>query len=81
MTVIERQQQLIRQISSISDVSLLTMLEDDITFHLQNHNDITDELTPFEFSELRALASEPTDENTVSLEQYRAATQRWRTKL
>ena len=80
MTVLQRQQQLIQQISAISDDDTLTMLEEELTYHLQHKNDITDHLTPYELNELLTIASEPTDKDTMSLEEYRKATERWRTK-
>ncbi len=80
MTLIERRQHLIQQINLIDDESILAMLEDELIFHLQYDNCSTDSLTPFERSELIALASDTTDKDTVTLEEYRAATQRWRTK-
>ncbi len=79
MTVLERQQQLIQQIGGINDERILTMLEEELSYHLQKKTDITDELTPYELSELITLASESSDKDTVSLNEYRKATERWRT--
>jgi hypothetical protein len=80
MTIHERQQQLIRQISSISDEVTLTMLEEELTYHLQQNNDITDHLTPYELNELLTITSQPTGDDTISLEEYKRATEKWRTK-
>ena len=80
MTVLKRQQQLIQQISVINDEGILTMLEEELSYHLKNKTDITDELTPYELNELITLANEPSDKNSVSLEEYKKATERWRTK-
>jgi hypothetical protein len=80
MTVSERQQHLIQQIPLIKDEDILTMLEDELSYHLHPERDITDELTPTELEELKLLASETTHENTVSLDEFKKATDRWRTK-
>ena len=80
MTVQQRQQQLIQQISTIKDEKTLIMLEEELSYHMQTRTDITDELTPYELNELIALANEPSDKDSVSLSEYRKATERWRTK-
>lgn len=80
MTVLQKQQQLIQQISTIKDENILTMLEEELSYHLHTKGDITDDLTPYELNELITLASEPTDKDTISLEEYRKATEKWRTK-
>ncbi|MCF8450115.1 MAG: hypothetical protein K9G49_09625 [Taibaiella sp.] len=81
MTVLQKQQQLIQQISAIKDENLLTMIEEELSYHLQTNADITDDLTSYELEELISLANEPTDKDTISLDEYRKATERWRTKL
>jgi len=80
MTLSQRQQQLIQQISVINDENILLMLEEELSYHLQHKTDITDGLTPFELNELITLASDTSDKDTVSLEEYKKATERWRTK-
>ncbi len=80
MTLLQRQQQLIQQISSINDEDILILLEEEVSYHLQNKTDPTDDLTSYELNELITLANEPSDKNTVSLNEYRKATERWRTK-
>ena len=79
MTLLQRQQELIQQINSISDENILIMLEEELSYHLQNKTDITDDLTPYELNELITLANEPSDKDTVSLSEYKKATDRWRT--
>jgi len=80
MTLIQRQQQLIQQISKIDDEDILITLEEELSYRLQSKTDITDELTPAQLKELLALANDTSDKNTVSLAEYRKATERWRTK-
>ena len=80
MTLLQRQQTLIEQISKITDEDILIMLEEELSYRLQCKTDITDDLTPFELNELITLANEPSEKNTVSLTEFRKATERWRTK-
>lgn len=80
MTVLQMQQQLIKQISAINDENILTMIGQELSFHLDSKTDITDELTPYELKELIALANDTTEKDTVTLQEYRKATERWRTK-
>ena len=56
------------------------MLEEELSYHLQNKTDITDELTPFELNELKTLADNSSGINTVSVSDFRKLTERWRTK-
>jgi flagellar biosynthesis/type III secretory pathway protein FliH len=80
MTVLQIQQQLIQQISAINDENILTMIRQELSYHLDKKMDITDDLTPYELNELLTLANEPSDKETVTLQEYRKATERWRTK-
>jgi hypothetical protein len=80
MTILQRKQQLIQQISSITDEDILAMLEEELSYRLKNDKDITSELTPEELHELITLANEPNDKDTASLDEYKKTTQRWRTK-
>jgi hypothetical protein len=78
MTVLQRQQQLIQQISTTKDEDVLAMIEEEISFHLQTNADITDQLTPYELKELKELADDTDDDNIVSFDEYRKATEKWR---
>jgi len=69
-----------QQISKIKDEDILIMLEEELSYRLQSKTDITDELTPDQLSELMALASDLSDKDAVSLDAYRQATKRGRTK-
>jgi len=69
-----------QQISSCKDEVTLTKLEEELSYHLQHKNDITDQLTPDELNELTTIACEPLDKETISLEDYRKATERLRTR-
>ena len=80
MTLLQRQQQLIQQISAIKDEDILIMLEEELSCHLNAKTDLTKELTPYDLTELITLASEPSDKDTATLDDYKKATERWRTK-
>ena len=80
MTLLQRQQQLILEICAIKDEDILIMLEEELTYHKNNKIDLAKELSPEDFNELISLVNEPSEKNTVSLSQFRKATERWRTK-
>lgn len=80
MTLTERQLLLIRQISSITDENVLIMLEEELSCHLNVKTDLTDELSQADLNELIALANEPLDKDIVSMDEFRKATDRWRTR-
>lgn len=80
MTLLQRKQELIQQINNVKDEDVLIMLEEELSYRLQNKTDITDELTPFEQKELEALANDESDKDTISLTEFRKATEKWRTK-
>ncbi|MDI9364957.1 MAG: hypothetical protein QM541_08395 [Flavobacterium sp.] len=74
-------QTLIDKIQLIEDESLLTLLNSEVNYFTQkNVTDITDSLSKEDFEELSNLMKEPFGENTVSLDEYKKATARWRTK-
>lgn len=76
MTVLQMLQQVIKQISAINDENILTMIGQELSFHMDSKTDITDELTPYELKELIALAKDTTDKDTVTLQEYRKSTER-----
>lgn len=82
MNIGERRAHLIEQISAISDEQVLEMLEESLLFFKQSDaTDITDGLNEYQLQELKALVEEPSEKDTISLEELRANTARWRTKL
>ena len=78
MTFQQRQSHLIDQIQHLKDENILIMLEEELSFHLQQ--DKTIQLSPADFNELITLAEEQDDKDTVSEIEYRKATERWRLK-
>lgn len=80
MTVKERQEHLIKEISSIKNEQVLEMLEESLTYFRDKSVDITDGMSVTELSELESLVSEPSDKDVVTEDEYKKATDRWRTK-
>lgn len=80
MTLSQRRQHLIQQINTINDENVLIMIEEELSLHVHNKIDLDKELNPSDLEELIMLANEPSDKNTVSMDEYRKATERWRTK-
>lgn len=74
-------QEIIDKIQLIEDESLLTLLNSEVNYFTQNNKaDVTDSLSKEDFEELSNLMKEPFGEDTVSLDEYKKATARWRTK-
>lgn len=74
-------QSLLDKIQSIEDEDLLVHLNSEVNyFTKKNLADVTDSLSNEDFEELSNLMKEPFGEDTVSLDEYKKATARWRTK-
>ncbi len=74
-------QTLIDKIQLIEDESLLTLLNSEVNYFTQkNIADVTNSLSKEDFEELSNLMKEPFGEDTVSLDEYKKETARWRTK-
>ncbi len=74
-------QELLDKITATEDENLLLLIKTDIEyFTREGAADITDSLTPEEKEELITLANEPDEKDTHNLEEFRKATQRWRTR-
>lgn len=81
MTVQQRQTNLIKKISSITDEDALIMLEQELSFFTHmNGKDITDVLKPYQVDELTNMVNEPSDLETVNEDEYKKATAKWRLK-
>ena len=66
-------------VQSIDNEDLLQLLKADIEFFSKPGVDITDDLSSEDLEELKMLASEPEMDNTVSEEEFKRLTDRWRT--
>ena len=76
MTLQQRQSHLIQQINKVSDENVLILIDEELSYHLKNKDSI--ELNDFDLSELIMLAEEPDDKDTISEDEYRKATGKWR---
>jgi hypothetical protein len=74
-------QELLNKINASEDENLLALLNTEYNlFTHKNKADVTDNLSLEDFEELSNLMKEPFGHETVSLEDYKKATDRWRTK-
>ncbi len=72
-------QELIDKINASNDEDLLNLLNTEYNFFTHNNNlDVTDNLSKEDFTDLTNLMKEPFGYETVSLEEYKKATERWR---
>ncbi len=78
MTFQQRQSHLIEQIQHLKDENVLIMLEEELSYHLGNKDNI--QLSEADFNELVILAEEPDDKEIISDNDYREATEKWRLK-
>jgi hypothetical protein len=73
-------QQVIEMISTIEDEHLLQLVKADIEHFKNNSSDILDELNDVDKEELLNLVNEPDEKDTLTENEYKAATAKWRTK-
>lgn len=72
---------LIKQISALTDKDTLLMLKRELSFFKQiDGSDILDGLKPYQLNELTSLANEPSDLDVVNEDDYKMATKKWRSK-
>ena len=67
-------------VESIENEDLLQLLKADIEFFNKRGIDITDGLSPEEIEELQELANEPDTKDSLSEEEFKQLTDRWRTR-
>jgi hypothetical protein len=66
-------------VSAIVDEKLLELVKADIEYFRTN-TDILDDLSDNEKNELLNMVNEPDEKDTLTEEEYKAATSKWRTK-
>ncbi|HZK65437.1 MAG TPA: hypothetical protein VFC34_14935 [Puia sp.] len=82
MTVSDIKKELIACIENTNDEELLSLMKEDFVFYGNVENvDITEKLSEKQVSELKALAEEDEMKDTMTLDEFKQATQQWRTKL
>ncbi|MFP5040916.1 hypothetical protein [Parasediminibacterium sp. JCM 36343] len=67
----------IGMVEDIEDEALLQVLKNDIDYFKHNGSDITVGLTPNQLEELKNLANEPDDKDTLSENEFKKATAKW----
>lgn len=82
MPIDDIKKQLVNMIENTNDEHLLSLMKEDFAFYAASdkESDITDELTEQQFLELKSLAEEPSEKDTTSVDEFKKATQQWRTK-
>ena len=80
MSIQQMQQQLINQISAVTDEDILRMLGEELSYSLQGRTDLSTLLNETDHKELNLLASEPADKNTMSLNEFNKIMEQWRMK-
>jgi len=73
-------EQVIEMVSSIEDERLLELVKADIEYFNDKNTDIIDELNVEDRGELMNLLNEPDEKDTMTEDEYKAATAKWRTK-
>lgn len=72
-------EQVIEMVSSIDDKQLLELVKADIEYFNDKNTDIIDELNIEDREELMNLLNEPDEKDTMTEDEYKAATAKWRT--
>ena len=73
-------QQVIEMVSAIEDEQLLYLVKSDIEYFKNTSIDILDELNNIDKQELLNLVNEPDEKDTLSEDEFKAATAKWRSK-
>lgn len=73
--------EIIKYIESTDDESLLSLLKEDLVFYGKVKGaDILDNMSEEQIKELKALSDEDEMKETHNLQEFKNATQKWRTK-
>ena len=80
MNVQQMQQQLINQISTVTDEDILRMLGEELSFSLESHADLTTLLSTDDLHELTMLANDPLEKDTMSLSEFNKIMDQWSMK-
>lgn len=81
MSAKKLKKELVSFIENTNDEELLSLLKEDFVFYGKVKGaDITDELTDEQIKELKQLSEEDESKDVDSLDEFKNATQKWRTK-
>jgi hypothetical protein len=77
----ELKKELLTLIENTDNEELLSLLKEDLVFYGNTkYNDVTDRLNSKQLKELELLANEDDFKDTVTLEEFKKATEKWRSK-
>ncbi len=77
----ELKKELLTLIENTDNEELLSLLKEDLVFYGNTkNNDVTDRLNSKQLKELELLANEDDFKDTVTLEEFKKATEKWRSK-
>ena len=71
--------EVLQMVSAIEDEKLLELVKADIEFFSRS-TDIVDDLSDIEKEEMLNMVNEPDEKDTLTEDEYKAATSKWRIK-
>ena len=81
MPLNDLKKELVSYIENTDDMELLSLLKEDFVFYGKVKDlDITDSLSPNQLLELNELAAEDDLKDTQTLDEFKKATDKWRTR-
>ena len=81
MTIRDIKKELAAYIENTNDEELLSLMKEDFVFYSKVKDvDIADKLSEKQVLELKALSEEDETKDTMALDEFKHATQQWRTK-
>ena len=81
MPIDKLKKELTKLIDETNDEELLSMVKEDMAFYKTTKDaDVTDNLSVKQVKELEELAAEPDEKDTMTLDEFNKATDKWRTK-
>jgi hypothetical protein len=81
MAVNELKKELLDYIENTNDEELLSLLKEDFVFYGKVKDaDITDSLSEGQLKDLKSLSEEDDIKDAMALDEYKKATEQWRTK-
>ena len=81
MSASDLKKELVSYIENIDDEELLSLIKEDVVFYGEVKNkDITEGLSDEQLKELKAISEEDDAKDTQTQDEFKNATQQWRTK-
>jgi hypothetical protein len=81
MPIDKLKKELTKLIDQTNDEELLLMVKEDMAFYKTTKDaDVTDKLSAKQIKELEELTAEPDEKDTMTLDEFNKATDKWRTK-